>query len=74
MPDGTWQIGTRYVSDLASCRFGHRLPGGAFAASRSMARSMRDREIVRNGVCVCAGAIQLARVPTRIGKAEKGGA
>ena len=60
--DAIWHIGTRYVSDLA------------FAAARPMARSMRDREIMRNGVWACAGVIQLAPVPARNGKVEKGGA
>ncbi len=40
-------------------------------------RSMREREVIGDGVCACADVIQLARVPARNRKAllaEKGGA
>ena len=40
-------------------------------------RSMRERELISDDVCVCADEIQLARVPARNRKAllaEKGGA
>ena len=64
----------RDTSAAFSCRFGHLSPGSAFAAARPMARSMRDREIIRNGECACADVIQLAPVSAQNGKVEKGGA
>ena len=70
-----WHGRTRLADDLSSCRPGQLLPGSsAFTATRPMARSMRDGEIIRNGVYTSAGVIEMAPVPALNGKVEKGGA
>jgi hypothetical protein len=43
------------------------------APAKPMARTMRDREIIPNGVCACAGVNQLAPAPVRNCRTEKGG-